>query len=106
MKLLWILVLAAIAWRMGFGRWPWQSLGLSSWPDKPSAKPSARRSFAEIEALALLGLEAGAGRKEILEAHKRHLASVHPDRGGSSEQVHAANAARDTLLGALADRGA
>ncbi|MCJ2181488.1 molecular chaperone DnaJ [Novosphingobium sp. 1949] len=101
MKLLWILVLAAIAWRMGFGRWPWQSLGISSWPDKP--KP--RASFAEVEARALLGVASGAGRKEILEAHRRHLAAVHPDRGGSSEQVHAANAARDTLLAALGRDG-
>ncbi len=101
MKLLWILVLAAIAWRMGLGRWPWQTLGISTWPDKPAARPS----FAETQALALLGLKQGAGRKAILEAHRRQVAAVHPDRGGSSEQVHAANAARDTLLAALGDEG-
>lgn len=102
MKLVWIVILAAIAWRMGFGRWPWQSLGISSWPDKPAP----RRSFAEAQALALLGLQAGASRKDIIEAHRRQVASVHPDRGGSNEQVHAANAARDTLLAALEDAGA
>ncbi len=29
------------------------------------------------------------------------IAQVHPDRGGSNEQVHAANAARDLLLARL-----
>lgn len=98
MKILWIALLAAIAWRMIFGRWPWQTLGISNWPEKPLQR---RGSFAEAEARVLLGLEDDAGRKEILEAHRRHLATVHPDRGGSNEQVHAANAARDTLLAAL-----
>lgn len=102
MKFLWIIVLAAIAWRMGFGRWPWQTLGISSWPDSPAPRG---RTFAQAEAQALLGLEDGAGRKEILEAHRRHVAAVHPDRGGSNEQVHAANAARDTLLAALGNKG-
>ena len=97
MKFLWIAVLAALAWRMVLGRWPWQTLGLSSWPDRP--KP--RASFAETEARALLGLPHDAGREAILDAHRRYIAMVHPDRGGSNEKVHAANAARDTLLAAL-----
>lgn len=98
MKLLWILVLASIAWRMGLGRWPWQSLGISNWPDKPAPR---KTSFAEAQARALLGVEAGVGRRAIMDAHRRKVAEVHPDRGGTSEQVHAANAARDTLLAAL-----
>lgn len=101
MKLIWIVVLAAVAWRMIAGRWPWQTLGISQWPEKPKA----RTSFAVTEALVLLGLDETAGRKEILEAHRRQLASVHPDRGGSNEQVHAVNAARDLLLASLDEQG-
>ncbi|MCJ1961289.1 J domain-containing protein [Novosphingobium mangrovi (ex Hu et al. 2023)] len=97
MKFLWIIVLAAIAWRMVLGRWPWQTLGISHWPDSPPK----RRTFAQRQAQELLGLKEGASRKQILDAHRRHVALVHPDRGGSSEEVHAANAARDTLLSAL-----
>ncbi|MEM1053702.1 MAG: molecular chaperone DnaJ, partial [Pseudomonadota bacterium] len=48
-----------------------------------------------------LGVKRFASREEILSAHKRVLAEVHPDRGGSSEQVHTANDARDMLLAEL-----
>jgi DnaJ homolog subfamily C member 19 len=34
-------------------------------------------------------------------AHRRLIARIHPDRGGSTEQVHEANAARDLLLRTL-----
>ncbi|MFD1958545.1 hypothetical protein ACFSHP_04480 [Novosphingobium panipatense] len=44
-------------------------------------------------------------RRRILEAHRRRVAQVHPDRGGSSEQVHEANAARDLLLSQLPSDG-
>lgn len=88
MKFLLLLVLAVIAWRVFFGRWPWQ----------PGGK--ARRAL--DMARTLLGVSEGAGRDEIIEAHRRLLMKVHPDRGGSNEQVHEANAARDLLLGDLA----
>ena len=42
-------------------------------------------------------------RDEIVEAHRRLLGMVHPDRGGTSAQVHEANAARDLLLDQLPD---
>ncbi|MFM6831362.1 MAG: molecular chaperone DnaJ, partial [Novosphingobium sp.] len=35
---------------------------------------------------------------------RRLIAQVHPDRGGSNEAVHEANAARDLLLARLSDR--
>jgi hypothetical protein len=90
MKFLWILVLAVIAWRLIAGRWPWQ-------PGANAVRARARR-----QARTLLGVPNGAGRNEILDAHRRLLIKVHPDRGGSNEQVHEANAARDLLLGELA----
>jgi hypothetical protein len=85
MRLLVLAAIAIVAWRMFFGRWPWQPKG------------SARRE-AVARARKLLGLRAGANRPEIIEAHKRLVAMVHPDRGGTNEQVHEANAARDLLL--------
>lgn len=90
MKLLWLIALACLAWRMIAGRWPWQP------------KPRVRRSFAAVHAREVLGVDAGASRKDILDAHRRRIAAIHPDRGGSSEQVHEANAARDLLLAELA----
>lgn len=92
-KLLWLVVLASLACRLIAGRWPWQLL----------ATRNARR--AQINrARGLLGLSEGASRQEILDAHRRHLATVHPDRGGTSERVHEANAARDLLLADLDSR--
>jgi DnaJ family protein C protein 19 len=92
-KLVWLIALACIAWRLYAGRWPWQP--------KLAAQGKAVPSFEAARARALLGVEAGANRREIVDAHRRRLAAVHPDRGGSNEQVHEANAARDVLLAAL-----
>lgn len=89
-KLLWLVALACIAWRLYSGRWPRQA-----------KTPRSALSFEAARARALLGIEAGASRREIVEAHRRRVALVHPDRGGSSEQVHEANAARDVLLAQL-----
>ncbi len=90
MKFVWILVLAVVAFRLLLRRWPWQRGG------------DVSRARARTRSRALLGVPAGAGRDEILDAHRRLLIQVHPDRGGSNEQVHEANAARDFLLGELA----
>lgn len=46
----------------------------------------------------LLGVGAGASREEILAAHRRLVAKVHPDAGGSEGLAAEINAARDLLL--------
>jgi DnaJ homolog subfamily C member 19 len=88
-KLLLLLVLAGAACRLLTGRWPWQLWGWSELSQK------------EAQARTLLGVNAMATREEIGEAHRRLLARVHPDRGGSNEAVHQASAARDLLLARL-----
>lgn len=89
-KLLWLVALLVIAWRMLAGRWPWQSKRKI-----PGPRGQAR---------ALLGVAPDAAREDIIEAHRRLVARVHPDRGGSNEAVHEANAARDLLLSELEAR--
>jgi len=96
-RLLIILGLACLACKVMTGRWPWQLLG---W--EPGG--ASTRFRAEAQARALLGVPKGARRNEIIEAHKRLIAMVHPDRGGTNEQVHEANAARDLLLARLLDQ--
>ncbi|MCU6455227.1 J domain-containing protein [Sphingomonas sp. A2-49] len=49
----------------------------------------------------VLGVAAGADEGEIRSAHRRLLADVHPDRGGSAERSTEINAARDLLLATL-----
>jgi hypothetical protein len=87
-KLIFFAVIAVIGWKMVTGRWPWQ----------PAI---STRQQALFRARKLLGVRSDARRPEIIEAHKRLLAMVHPDRGGTNDQVHEANAARDLLLDEL-----
>ena len=79
--------------RWAFGRWPWDFL-----------KPAPTRSQAVFRARKLLDVSADASHAQIIEAHKRLVRQVHPDRGGSAAQVHEANAARDILIDQLPPR--
>ena len=90
-KLIVYAALAVLVWRLASGHWPWET------------RDSTQRQ-AIARARNLLGVRANANRTEIIEAHRRLLVMVHPDRGGTNDQVHEANAARDLLLDALPDR--
>ena len=90
MKVFALAVLAMLVCRWLLGQWPWDYL-----------RSGGTRANAAARAQRLLGLAPGANRNDIITAHRRLVAMVHPDRGGTSEQVHEANAARDLLLGEL-----
>ena len=90
-----ILIAVCLLWRWALGQWPWSYL---------TARPT--RDQAIFNARKLLRVEQRASRDEILAAHKRLVAMVHPDKGGTSDQVHEANDARDLLLDELPNRGA
>jgi hypothetical protein len=85
-KLIALLVIASMGCKLLFGRWPWQMLALAQ------ATPDM------VKARTLLGVSPSATRAEVIEAHKRLLVQVHPDRGGSEALVYEANEARDLLL--------
>jgi curved DNA-binding protein CbpA len=51
------------------------------------------------DAYRVLGLKPGASEAAIKEAYHRLIASVHPDRGGSSFLAAQVNRAKDVLLG-------
>jgi hypothetical protein len=92
-KILVIAVALSLGCKLIFGRWPWQYL-----------RSTSTRQQAVFRARKLLGLRANAQHGEILEAHKRLITMIHPDRGGTNEQVHEANAARDLLMDELPDQ--
>jgi hypothetical protein len=87
-RLLLLVAVVVYGFKLITGRWPWE----------PKV---ATRAQAVFRARKLLGVNAAASREEVLTAHKRLVALVHPDRGGSNAQVHEANAARDLLLDEL-----
>jgi DnaJ family protein C protein 19 len=60
---------------------------------RPAARP-----MAVADARRLLGVSEGATLQEIRDAHRRLIARVHPDAGGSAELALRVNAARDALL--------
>ena len=91
-KLLTIIALACVACKLLAGRWPWELL---------ACDPRDRN---EKKARNLLGLSRDAAYDDVIDAHRRLIQKVHPDRGGTNEAVHEANAARDVLLARLSDR--
>ncbi|WP_395392734.1 J domain-containing protein [Novosphingobium sp. BL-8A] len=101
MKLIWLIALGCIAWKLATGQWPWRNWRRYLAGSRESKAPSFAQIHAQTQARAVLGVPEGASREAILEAHRRRVIQVHPDRGGSSEKIHEANAARDLLLETL-----
>ncbi|WP_404712879.1 molecular chaperone DnaJ [Sphingomonas sp. MMS24-J13] len=58
----------------------------------------ADAAMTPTEARRVLNVPADATREEISTAHRRLIARVHPDVGGSADLTRQVNAARDTLL--------
>ena len=92
-RLVLLALIISFGCKLIFGRWPWEYL-----------QGRSTRSQAIFKARKLLAVRENADHKDILEAHKRLIAMIHPDRGGTNEQVHEANAARDLLLDELPDQ--
>lgn len=83
-----------------FGARSWQGASQSS--DKRENGNGTNRSMdsemSEEEALALLGLEKGADKQAITDAHRKLMQKVHPDRGGNDYLAAKINQAKDFLI--------
>ena len=64
----------------------------------------AAAAMKPAEARTVLGLSTGASADEIRAAHRRLIAKVHPDAGGSAGLATRVNAARDALIAELNGR--
>ena len=75
----------------------------ADWQEAPRGDRSTEGLSGEMtrsDAYAILGLEEGADREQIIAAHGRLIQRLHPDRGGSTFLAAKINQARDLLLGA------
>jgi DnaJ homolog subfamily C member 19 len=64
----------------------------------------AASAMRPAEARSILQLPDSASAQDVREAHRRLIAKVHPDAGGSVDLARRVNAARDTLLQELKKR--
>lgn len=67
-------------------------------PEQESQSAPASGSMTREDAFKVLGLEPTATREEIIEAHRRLMQKLHPDRGGSDFLAAKINQAKDILL--------
>ena len=61
-------------------------------------RPAKASVMPRDEAARLLGIGRDADAGTVVEAHRRLIARVHPDAGGSAELAAQINRARDTML--------
>jgi hypothetical protein len=69
-----------------------------TWKGADKAKQSSTGAMSRDEALAVLGLKAGATNEDIKNAHRRLMKDFHPDRGGSDYLAAKINQAKDILI--------
>lgn len=68
---------------------------MTLWGARPRRSAPA---LSHDEAREILGIGSAAGPNEIRAAHRRLIAQVHPDKGGTPYLTQRVNAARDVLL--------
>lgn len=93
----WLPALIGLGWSAG---WLW--FGRRDLLRRPSARAAARSPAMGVEeARGVLNLPPAADAAMVRAAHRRLIARVHPDAGGSAELARRVNGARDTLLAEL-----
>ena len=63
-----------------------------------SPPPRNKQNMSKDEALEVLGLQPDYNKEDVIQAHRRMMQKVHPDRGGSDYLAAQINRAKDTLL--------
>jgi DnaJ homolog subfamily C member 19 len=90
---------ASLAWTSFTGGRIWPPRLSIAGAKEPPPQPPKTSSMSKAEALQILGLAAEANADDIRAAHRRLIAQIHPDKGGSDYLAAKINEARDVLLG-------
>ncbi len=61
--------------------------------------PNGKQTISKDEAMEVLGLKSGYTDEEVIQAHRRMMQKVHPDRGGSDYLAAQIKQAKETILG-------
>jgi len=61
-------------------------------------KPTQATAMTETQAREILGVSQRASRQEVIDAHRRLMQKVHPDRGGNDWLASQLNSAKELLL--------
>ncbi|VAW53503.1 DnaJ domain protein [hydrothermal vent metagenome] len=67
--------------------------------NQQQSQANAKQNMSVDEALQVLGLEASYTEDDVVQAHRRMMQKVHPDRGGSDYLAAQINQAKEVLLG-------
>lgn len=79
--------------------WQWRQQQAQSGQAYQQARSSNPASMTREQALAILGLDTHADQAAIIDAHRRLMAKLHPDKGGTDYLAAQLNLAKQTLLG-------
>ncbi len=72
--------------------------GNQSQGQQQSQSPRGKKTMSIEEAMEVLALKPGYAKEDVIQAHRRMMQKVHPDRGGSDYLAAQINTAKDTLL--------
>jgi MFS family permease len=78
--------------------WPYEIARFGEQWDAQQGGTATEGDMSRTLALEILGLDEGATREDIIEAHRRLIQKLHPDRGGNDYLASQINLAKSVLL--------